>query len=65
MNFLEKGQEIQTIIKNEPFEAKSDMIQPDEKDFNNLHQEFKDASARSYPNRGFYYFCTKIDDPND
>ena len=65
LNFSEKGQEIQTIIKNEPFEAKSNMIQPDEKDLKNLRQEFKDASSRGYPNRGFYYFCTKIDDPND
>ncbi len=33
--------------------------------FKNLRQEFKDASTRGYTNRGFYYFCTKIDDPND
>jgi hypothetical protein len=65
LNFSEKGQEIQAIIKNEPFEEKSDLIQPDDKDFKDLRQEFKDASTRGYPNRGFYYFCTKINDPND
>jgi len=64
LNFSEKSQEINTIIKNEPFEAKSNIIQPDDKDFKNLRQEFKDASSRGWPNRGFYYFCTSIDDPN-
>ena len=64
LNFSEKGQQIQAIIKNEPFEEKSNIIQPDDKDFKNLHQVFKDASSRGWPNRGFYYFCTKIDDPN-
>jgi len=65
LNFSEKSQEIIEIIKNEPFEEKSNIIQPTDKDFKNLREEFKDASSRGWPNRGFYYFCTKIDDPND
>ena len=64
LNFSEKAQEIDAIIKNEPFEAKSNIIQPDDKDFKGLRQEFRDASSRGWPNRGFYYFCTKIDEPN-
>ena len=64
LNFSEKSREIESIIKNEPFEAKSDIIKPTDDDFKNLKEEFRDASTRGYPNRGFYYFCTKINDPN-
>ena len=63
-NFGEKAREIDSIIKNEPFEAKSDVIKPTDDDFKNLKEEFRDASVRGWPNRGFYYFCTKINDPN-
>lgn len=64
LNFSEKSQEIDSIIKNEPFEAKSDVIKPTDNDFKNLKEEFRDASTRGWPNRGFYYFCTKINDPD-
>lgn len=65
LNFAEKSREIESMIKNEPFEAKSDVIKPTDDDFKNLKEEFRDASTRGWPNRGFYYFCTKIDDPNN
>ncbi len=58
LNFAEKSSEIESIIKNEPFEEKSN-IKPTDKEF-----RFRDASSRGFPNRGFYYFCTKKDDPN-
>ena len=64
LNFSEKSQEIEAIIKNEPFEAKSNIIKPSDNDFTNLREEFRDASTRGWPNRGFYYFCTSIVDPN-
>ena len=64
LNFAQKSSEIESIIQNEPFEEKSNLIKPTDKEFKNLREEFKDASSRGFPNRGFYYFCTKIDDPN-
>lgn len=64
LNFSEKPQEISAIIKNEPFEEKSNIIKPDRNEFKGLREEFRDASSRGWPNRGFYYFCTKTDDPN-
>lgn len=65
LNFSEKSQEIEAIIKNEPFAEKSNLIKPTDKEFKDLREEFRDASSRGWPNRGFYYFCTKMDDPND
>ena len=64
LNFSEKSQEIEFIIKNEPFEEKSSIIKPTTNDFKDLVEEFRDASSRGWPNRGFYYFCTKTTDPN-
>ena len=64
LNFNEKSQEIESIVKNEPFEATSSIIKPTNDDFKGLKEEFRDASTRGWPNRGFYYFCTKIDDPS-
>ena len=62
LNFAEKSLEIESIIKNEPFEEKSNLIKPTDKEFKDLREEFRDASSRGFPNRGFYYFCTKKDD---
>ncbi len=64
LNFTQKSSEIESIIKNEPFEEKSNLIKPTDKEFKDLREEFRDASSRGFPNRGFYYFCTKTDDPN-
>ena len=64
LNFAQKSSEIESIIKNEPFEEKSNLIKPTDKELKNLREEFRDASSRGFPNKGFYYFCTKIDDPN-
>lgn len=64
LNFVEKSSDIESIIKNEPFEEKSNLIKPTDKEFKDLREEFRDASSRGFPNRGFYYFCTKTDDPN-
>jgi len=64
LDFTKKSQEINAIIKNEPFEEKSSIIKPVSDEFRGLREEFRDASSRGWPNRGFYYFCTKIDDPN-
>ncbi len=64
LNFSQKSSEIESIIKNEPFEEKSNLIKPTDKEFKDLREEFRDARSRGFPNRGFYYFCTKTDDPN-
>jgi len=64
LNFTQKAQEIEAIIKNEPFEEKSHMIKPEPHEFKGLREEFRDATSRGWPNRGFYYYCTKIDEPN-
>ncbi len=64
LNFSQKSSEIESIIKNEPFEEKSNLIKPTDKEFKDLQEEFRDASSRGFPNREFYYFCTKTDDPN-
>ena len=63
LNFFEKSSEIESIIKNEPFGEKSDLIKPTDKEFKGLKEEFRDANSRGRSNRGFYYFCTKIEDP--
>lgn len=64
LDFMNKAQEINAMIKNEPFEEKSNIIQPSGNEFKGLREEFRDASSRGWPNRGFYYFCTKDNDPN-
>jgi len=64
LNFSQKSQEIEFIIKNQPFEEKSSIVKPSGNEFKGLREEFRDASSRGWPNRGFYYFCTKTDDPN-
>jgi len=64
LNFTKKAQEIESIIKNEPFEEKSRIIKPEKKEFKGLREEFRDATSRGWPNRGFYYYYTKIDDSN-
>ncbi len=64
LNFSDKRQEIDSIIKNEPFEAKSNIIKPTADDFKGLKEVFRDAGSRGWPNRGFYYFCNNTNDPN-
>ena len=64
LNFAQKSSEIESIIKNEPFEEKSNLIKPTDGEFKGLREEFRDASSRRFPNRGFYYFCTKTNDPS-
>ncbi len=64
LNFTEKSSEISQMIKSEPFMEKSGLIQPTDKEFRGLKEEFRYVSSRRWPNRGFYYFCTKTTDPN-
>lgn len=40
------------------------MIRPTDEEYQGLKEIFRDASKKGYKNIGFYYFCTKIDDPN-
>ncbi|RNJ78951.1 MAG: hypothetical protein D9C04_06235 [Nitrosopumilus sp. B06] len=61
---IEKRQEIERIIKNEPFGEKADLIRPTKEESKGLKEIFKDTSSREWPNRGFYYFYTKLDEPN-
>ena len=46
LNFTQKAQEIEAIIKNEPFEEKSHMIKPEPHEFKGLREEFRDATSR-------------------
>ena len=41
LNFFEKSSEIESIIKNEPFGEKSDLIKPTDKEFKGLKEEFQ------------------------
>ena len=63
LNFAERTEEIEQILKNEPIDEKSDLIIPQE-ELIGLKERFRDASSRGWPNRGFYYHCTDSSDIN-
>lgn len=64
LNFFDNKSEIERMIKNEPFGKKSDWIKPTREECKGLKEIFRDASSRGWPNRGFYYFYTRLDDPD-
>lgn len=64
LNFTQKLSEIESIIKDEPFGSKFDLIRPTDKEFQGLKLEFQDVGSKGLSNKGFYYFCTKITDPS-